>query len=446
LGVFKELSCHMKHLLFFFSFAAFAFFCPAQTKTKAPGGPRAGDKIVESIPYMKDSAGSFYQRNFTFPNDAFTLLYRFGELNGTRDTYDSVYQMVLHVYRLNRYFGPRRKASRLTCYIFVKEANAEAIALKNQINAWTKAIGDSMVKTERAGYNFNRPWQVLFITDTKIKPKSILGAAKATVIAADGLVLESAPISAFKFKGKRGSVKGKILTEKQDKKLPVPNVMVTLLNLKTGKEEQDSSRTDAYGDFEISVADESADYSIIVKSHGTEVDNIILATQAGQEISRLKRTERGFEYKLIPNDVVLLTEKESEDISLVFSKFGGSKETDLKVSENILYALGQYKIEDAESKRILDKVVKILKDNPKVTLEVISHTDAQGDDASNMTLSEKRSASVINYFVTRGVDKKRVKAIGKGESEVRNRCLNDVDCSDKEHEYNRRTEFKFTKG
>ena len=427
------------------SFLSLVLVCPSQNKSKAQG-PNAGDKISEIIPYMKDSAGSFYQRNYSFPNDAFTLLYRFGELNGTKDTYDSVYQMVLHVYRLNRYFGPRRKPSRLTCYIFVKEVNAEALALKSQVNAWTKAIGDSMVKTERAGFNFNRPWQVLFITEPYIKPKSILSAAKATVIAADGVVLESAPISAFKFKSKRGSVKGKLLTEKQAKKVPVPNVMVTLLNLKTGKEEQDSARTDGYGDFEISVTDENAEYSIVVKSHAADIDNIILATQGGQEISRLKKTARGFEYKLIPNDIVLLTEKESEDISLVFSKFGGSKETDLKVSENILYALGQYKIDDAESKKILDKVVKILKENPKVTLEVISHTDAQGDDVFNMTLSEKRSASVISYFVAKGIDKKRLKGIGKGETELRNRCLNEVDCSDKEHEYNRRTEFKFTKG
>jgi hypothetical protein len=39
----------------------------------------------------------------------------------------------------------------------------------------------------------------------------------------------------------------------------------------------------------------------------------------------------------------------------------------------------------------------------------------------------------------------RLKAEGKGETEIRNRCINGVDCSDKEHEYNRRTEFKFSK-
>lgn len=432
----------MKQLLSF-AFLFFTFSGLTQTKTAAPGKPKVGEKIHESVYYYKDSVT---KATFDFPPDAFTLLYRFGERNGTMDNYDSVYKMVTHVYRLNRYFGPRRKPSRLICYLFVKEVNAKALAIKTQINAWSKAIGDSMVKTDRAGFNFNRPWQVLFITDPNIKTNSILAAEKVSVVATDGTLLDSSPLGEFRFKGKRGSVRGKILTEKEKKKIPVANVMVTLLNLKTGREEEDSARTDPYGDFEISVGDESANYSIIVKSHSTDIDNVILATQAGQEISRLKKTARGFEYKLIPNDVVLLTEKESEDISLVFKKFGGSKETDLKVSENILYALGQYKIDDAGSKKILDKVVKIMKDNPKVTLEVISHTDAQGDDPSNMVLSEKRSASVIAYFTAQGIDKSRLKAIGKGETEVRNRCLNDVDCSDQEHEYNRRTEFKFTKG
>lgn len=433
----------MKHFLFLL-FLALAFFCSAQSKPKPPPKLKVGDKIVENIEYYKDSTT---QANYQFPNDAFTLLYRFGEMNGVKDTYDSVYKMVLHVYRLNRYFGPRRKPSRLTCYLFVDRVDADAMGWKNKINAWTKSIGDSMVQTDRAGFNFNRPWQVLFITNkAQAKPGSILTAPKVNIIAADGKLLDSSPLEGFKFKGKKGSVKGKLLTEKQTKKIPIPNALVTLLNLKTGKEERDSALTDGYGDFEISVSDESADYSIVVKKHASDIDNIILATQSGQEIAKLKKTERGFEYKLIPNDIVLLTEKEDEDISMVFSKFGSSKETNLSVNENILYGLGQYKIEDPESKKILDKVVKILKEHPKVTLEVISHTDAQGDDNSNMQLSEKRSASVIAYLTSRGIEAKRLKSIGKGETQIRNRCVNDVDCSDKEHEFNRRTEFRFTKG
>ena len=411
----------------------------AQTK-KQQAGPKLGTSITESINYYKDSVT---KASYDLPNNAFTLIYRFGELNGTKDTYDSLYEVVNHIYRLNRYFGPRRKPSRLTCYIFVKTVNAEAIAFKNKINDWTSKIADSLVKTERAGFNFNRPWQILFVKADQLKPTSILSANKLSVVAPEGVLLYSSPIKAFKFNGRKGTIKGKILTEREGKKIPVPNVLVSIF--KIGKEEPDSALTDSYGDFELGVPDENEVYNILVKFQSRDIDNMTLATQSGQDISKLKRTARGFEYKLIPADIVRLTEMEvNEDISLAFSKFGGSADKDLKVTENIHYALGQYKIED-DSKDILNKVVKILKENPKVKLEVISHTDAQGDDKDNMLLSEKRSKSVIDYFILKGVDKTCVKAIGKGETEIRNRCTNTVDCSDKEHEYNRRTEFKFSK-
>jgi outer membrane protein OmpA-like peptidoglycan-associated protein len=51
----------------------------------------------------------------------------------------------------------------------------------------------------------------------------------------------------------------------------------------------------------------------------------------------------------------------------------------------------------------------------------------------------------VSYLNSQGIDIKRLKAEGKGETEIRNRCVNGIDCSDKEHEYNRRTEFKFSK-
>lgn len=120
------------------------------------------------------------------------------------------------------------------------------------------------------------------------------------------------------------------------------------------------------------------------------------------------------------------------------------QQKDLTVTENIYYELAKYNIV-TESEIVLDKVIVILKASPNVKLEVISHTDAQGDDASNLKLSENRSNAVIDYLVSKGIEKSRLKGIGKGELEIRNRCVNGVSCSDKEQEYNRRTEFKFIK-
>ncbi|HRD40691.1 MAG TPA: OmpA family protein, partial [Bacteroidia bacterium] len=82
---------------------------------------------------------------------------------------------------------------------------------------------------------------------------------------------------------------------------------------------------------------------------------------------------------------------------------------------------------------------------PGVKLEVISHTDSRGDDASNLALSEKRSKAVVDYLASKGIDNSRLTPTGKGEAQIKNRCLNGVECSDKEHELNRRTEFNFLK-
>lgn len=431
----------MKLQILVAGFLLLAVMCFGQSKPKQ-ARLKAGDKITESLGCIADNGNP---SKYDIPNGAYTLLYRFGNINGIKDNYDSLCAIIPHVYRLNKYFGPKRKPSRLTCYIYVKEVNDAARTLKSSIKRWNKAICDSMISLNPVGYNFMRVWEILFVPDTTVtRPGSLLSANKLSMIGPDGAVLATSPIKTFRFGEKKGTIKGKMLTEKKGKKVPLPNVLVSLT--KTGTENPDSVLTDEFGDFELPVQDEKANYNITVKVHPgeKEVTNIILATQSGQEISRMKSNGNHFEYKLIQVDMVLLQELEEEDILLKLSKFKASRDSKLNVTENILYDQGKYTFDD-DSKEILDKVLKILKEDPNIRLQVISHTDAVGDDNSNILLSEKRSASVVDYFVTHGIDKSRLSSIGKGEKEIRNRCANGVNCSDKEHEFNRRTEFKFSK-
>ena len=93
----------------------------------------------------------------------------------------------------------------------------------------------------------------------------------------------------------------------------------------------------------------------------------------------------------------------------------------------------------------LDKIIEAMKQNTALKLFISSHTDSNGDDAYNMTLSEKRAQKVMEYFIIEGIDKGRLMAKGFGETKIINRCGNGVDCSELEHQLNRRTEFKFTK-
>jgi outer membrane protein OmpA-like peptidoglycan-associated protein len=171
----------------------------------------------------------------------------------------------------------------------------------------------------------------------------------------------------------------------------------------------------------------------------------VLATQQGVEIARLKRGPNGFEYKLIPADIVKLTEMEvSDDITLTMTKFQSAATSSIQVIENISYKTDEYKL-DKNALVTIDKIVNIMKDNTALKLEIISHTDAKGDDKMNLVLSQQRAKAVVDYIVAQGIDQTRLKSSGKGETMLRNRCENKIDCTEKEHAYNRRTEFNFSK-
>ena len=98
-----------------------------------------------------------------------------------------------------------------------------------------------------------------------------------------------------------------------------------------------------------------------------------------------------------------------------------------------------------DAARILDELVRVMRDNPTLEIEFGSHTDSRGADAYNLDLSTRRARSVVNYLVSRGIERSRMKAKGYGETQLVNRCSNGVQCSPAEHQANRRTEFKITK-
>lgn len=109
--------------------------------------------------------------------------------------------------------------------------------------------------------------------------------------------------------------------------------------------------------------------------------------------------------------------------------------------ENIYFDLNKYNIRPDAAVE-LNKIVALLNDNPDIIIELSSHTDARGSDASNMTLSDNRAKSSAAYIISKGIAAIRITGKGYGESKLVNRCLNNVKCSEKEHQQNRRTEFQ----
>ncbi|MEZ5044420.1 MAG: OmpA family protein [Saprospiraceae bacterium] len=91
----------------------------------------------------------------------------------------------------------------------------------------------------------------------------------------------------------------------------------------------------------------------------------------------------------------------------------------------------------------LDKVIALMKDNPVLLVELGSHTDARGQKRDNLKLSQARADAAVAYILKNGnIAYERLTAKGYGESQLVNRCTDDVDCTEAEHQQNRRTVLK----
>lgn len=89
----------------------------------------------------------------------------------------------------------------------------------------------------------------------------------------------------------------------------------------------------------------------------------------------------------------------------------------------IYFDLGKYNIrKDAATE--LDKIVKVMNENPEMEIELGSHTDSRGSDASNLRLSDKRAKASASYIVKQGIDKSRI--TGKGYGETTPNTVNDA--------------------
>lgn len=113
------------------------------------------------------------------------------------------------------------------------------------------------------------------------------------------------------------------------------------------------------------------------------------------------------------------------------------------VLENINYDFDKWELRP-EAMVELNRLAMLMQDNPDISIELGSHTDARGDNAYNLKLSEARARSARYYLVFQGIRPTRITYKGYGESMPLNRCHDGVSCSEEEHFENRRTEFKIT--
>ena len=132
--------------------------------------------------------------------------------------------------------------------------------------------------------------------------------------------------------------------------------------------------------------------------------------------------------------------------------------------DNIYYEFAKATL-TAESTASLDELVRLLDLNPNATIELGSHCDFRGTDSYNRKLSQARAESVVEYLVSKGIEKERLTAMGYGEEKPKEvskkmaetytflkegdilteefiNALEDEEQKETCHQLNRRTEFQ----
>lgn len=93
--------------------------------------------------------------------------------------------------------------------------------------------------------------------------------------------------------------------------------------------------------------------------------------------------------------------------------------------ENIFYEFGRWEITAASETELLN-LVKLLQDNPNITIELSAHTDLKGTDEFNNELSQKRAQSCCDFLIQHGIEKERLTPVGYGKTKpvIGNKTLN----------------------
>jgi len=92
----------------------------------------------------------------------------------------------------------------------------------------------------------------------------------------------------------------------------------------------------------------------------------------------------------------------------------------------------------------LDKLVQVMNKYPEMVINAKSHTDSRGPSSYNERLSDRRAKTTVQYVISKGIDASRISGIGKGESEPAVNC--GANCSEEDHQLNRRSEFIIVSG
>jgi len=215
-------------------------------------------------------------------------------------------------------------------------------------------------------------------------------------------------------------VSGLVVTEKFKRRIPNANILIK------GDCEDYEERIQAniFGEFEYCIP-MGCDFVLTAEREGYEKGQSTVSTAK----LRGRRTVEA-EIRLKPKTEEILKRPIREGTVIVL--------------DNIYYDFNKSAIRAGEDSD-LETLAKLMRTYPSMEVELGAHTDCRGGEEYNLKLSLKRAESAKDFLMGQGVTEERIKVFGFGEAFPRNHCVDGVECSEDEHQFNRRTEVKVTK-
>lgn len=202
-----------------------------------------------------------------------------------------------------------------------------------------------------------------------------------------------------------------VLVTNAKTKSPLANASVAILDLKGNVIATEKSNAEGKVSYPIEC---NLGYGLQVAAQNFET-----ATSA---VKAVKAGETVVEVALVPSSVII---------------------TDTEVILNPIYFEYDKSNITAQGAVELDKLVKVMQDNPSMVIFVKSHTDSKGSLNYNLNLSERRAQSTVQYLISKGITQGRISGKGFGSTEQKVKC--GTNCTPEQDAQNRRSEFLIVK-
>lgn len=160
-------------------------------------------------------------------------------------------------------------------------------------------------------------------------------------------------------------------------------------------------------------------------------------------------TGKESELEIVMNDYesqklkIAASENEEEKVTIMLNPIEVIVKPEEIVLNPIFFEFDKSNI-TAQAAFELDKLVQIMNKYPEMVINATSHTDSRGPASYNAGLSDRRAKTTVQYVISKGIDAARISGEGKGESEPKVECGSN--CSEEDHQMNRRSEFLIVSG